>query len=61
LLYTAGRAAAGDGAAETLIHGYALGSISMTCHGIGVGGTPAASGGPAAAAEPDAPAEQSNI
>jgi 4,5-DOPA dioxygenase extradiol len=61
LLYTAGLAAAGEGRAETLVRGYALGSISMTCYGVGVTGKPAIPGGPAAATAPDAPAEESNI
>ncbi len=39
LLYLAGLAAAGKGAAAPLIRGYALGSISMTCYGIGTDGT----------------------
>jgi 4,5-DOPA dioxygenase extradiol len=35
LLYTAGLAAAGEGRAEALVRGYALGSLSMTCYGVG--------------------------
>jgi 4,5-DOPA dioxygenase extradiol len=61
LLYAAGLAAAGEGCAETLVRGYALGSISMTCHGIGVAARPVATGKPAAATAPAAPADQSNI
>jgi len=35
LLYVAGLAAAAGVAAEPLVRGYAMGSISMTCYGIG--------------------------
>jgi 4,5-DOPA dioxygenase extradiol len=35
LLYTASLAAAGEGTAKTLVQGYSLGSISMTCYGVG--------------------------
>jgi len=35
LLYTAGLAAAGEGRAEPLVRGYAMGSLSMTCYGVG--------------------------
>ena len=35
LLYLAGLAAAEGASAEPLIRGYALGSISMTCYGVG--------------------------
>jgi 4,5-DOPA dioxygenase extradiol len=35
LLYTAGLAAA-DGGAQALLRGYAMGSLSMTCYGIGM-------------------------
>ena len=38
LLYLAGLAAAGEGAAKPLVRGYAMGSISMTCYGVGVDG-----------------------
>ncbi len=36
LLYLAGLAA-GDGKADALVRGHALGSISMSCYGVGVG------------------------
>lgn len=39
LLYTAGLAAE-DGRAAPLIEGYSLGSLSMTCYGVGLNGTP---------------------
>ena len=35
LLYLAGLAAAEAAPAETLVRGYAMGSISMTCYGLG--------------------------
>lgn len=35
LLYLAGLAGAGEGAAKPLVRGYAMGSISMTCYGLG--------------------------
>jgi len=37
LLYLAALAAADDAKPETLIRGYAMGSVSMTCHGLGTG------------------------
>jgi len=38
LLYVAGLAAEDGSAAEALVRGYAMGSISMTCYGIGTEG-----------------------
>lgn len=38
LLYTAGLAAAAGGGAEVLLSGCALGSLSMTCYGVGTDG-----------------------
>lgn len=35
LLYAAGLAAAGEGQAEALLRGYSMGSLSMTCYGVG--------------------------
>lgn len=35
LLYTAGLADAGEGTAQKIVQGYSLGSISMTCYGVG--------------------------
>lgn len=36
LLYTAGLAAASGGTAKPIVRGYAMGSLSMTCYGIGM-------------------------
>ena len=54
LLYLAGVADAAGVAAETLVHGYAYGSLSMTAYTIGSSADPdAASGGAGAADLPD--------
>jgi 4,5-DOPA dioxygenase extradiol len=59
LLYLAGLAAE-DGGADTLIRGYAMGSLSMTCYGVGTNF--AEEEGDGAATIPEGvPAEQSNI
>ena len=60
LLYTAGLAA-GEGRAEALVRGYAMGSLSMTCYGVGVeADCPDRSSG-AAVIPSGVPADQSNI
>jgi 4,5-DOPA dioxygenase extradiol len=60
LLYTAGMAAE-VGAAKALVRGYAMGSLSMTCYGIGVDREcPIAAEG-AATIPADVPADQTNI
>ncbi len=61
LLYVAGLAAAGEGRAEALVHGHSLGSLSMTCYGVGVEAKPATDGGSAATLPPGVPPEQTNI
>jgi 4,5-DOPA dioxygenase extradiol len=59
LLYLAGLAAE-DGKADPLIRGYAMGSLSMTCYGVGTNF--AEEEGEGAATIPEGvPAEQSNI
>jgi len=67
LLYVAGLAAAGGTGTDVLIDGYAMGSLSMTCHAV-----PGGDGGPADAATgattgegspvlPDVPPEDTNV
>jgi 4,5-DOPA dioxygenase extradiol len=61
LLYIAGLASAGEGKAEPLVRGYAMGSLSMTCYGVGAD---LASAGEAEGAAPlpqDVPPDQTNI
>lgn len=60
LLYLAGLAAAEGVGATPLIRGYAMGSLSMTCYGLGVDSltTGVATGATVAA---DAPADQTNM
>ena len=59
LLYFAGLAA-GEGKAEPLIQGYAYGSISMTCYGVGMGETRCLHGEGAAGLPGDVPPDQTN-
>lgn len=61
LLYLAGLAAAGEGKAQPLVQGYAFGSISMTCFGVGVEPTLCQKGEGAAALPEGVPADQTNI
>lgn len=60
LLYTAGLAAAGQDA-KALVRGYALGSLSMTCYGVGMEGVGCAEGEGAAPLPRDVPPEQTNM
>ena len=62
LLYIAGLAAAAGARLEPLVRGYAMGSISMTCYGLGaaVSLTGADAGGAATIPE-GVPADQTNI
>lgn len=60
LLYLAGMAAASNERPDALVRGYAMGSLSMTCYGLGAGlGCRDESG--AATLPADVPADQSNI
>jgi len=60
LLYTAALAAE-DGGAAAFLRGYAMGSLSMTCYGVGMEGLPCVEGEGAADIPTDVPADQTNI
>ena len=60
LLYLAGLAA-GSGAAEAIVRGYAMGSISMTCVGVGCGLADAGDASGAATLPAGVPPEQTNM
>lgn len=60
LLYTAGLAAAAGEKAEALVRGYAMGSISMTCYGLGTN-LGCREGEGAATLPEGVPADQANI
>ncbi|MEA1073291.1 4,5-DOPA dioxygenase extradiol [Sphingomonas sp. LY160] len=60
LLYTAGLAAT-DGGASAIVRGYAMGSLSMTCYGIGMDRLDCAEGDGAALLPVGVPADQTNI
>jgi 4,5-DOPA dioxygenase extradiol len=61
LLYLAGLAAAGDGVAKPLVRGYSMGSISMTCYGVGVDGEQRGEADGAAGSPREVPADQTNM
>jgi 4,5-DOPA dioxygenase extradiol len=61
LLYFAGLAAAGEGKAEPLVRGYAMGSLSMTCYGLGTEAEAAKDALGAATLPPDVPPDQTNM
>ena len=61
LLYIAGTAAETDEPAVPLVRGCTLGSISMTCYGVGSIGIESMSGTPAAGVPDDVPADQTNL
>lgn len=60
LLYTAGLAI-DEGKAEALVRGYAMGSLSMTCYGVGVDADCVEKATGAATIPAGVPADQSNI
>jgi 4,5-DOPA dioxygenase extradiol len=60
LLYTAGLAAAGNDA-TALLRGYAMGSLSMTCYGVGMHGIACEEASGAAALPQGVPADQTNV
>lgn len=60
LLYTAGLAA-GEGSAAAFLRGYAMGSLSMTCYGLGIDGLECVEGEGAAGLPDGVPADQTNI
>lgn len=61
LLYFAGLAAAGEGMAEPLVRGYAMGSISMTCYGLGTKAKTVKEPQGAATLPPHVPPDQTNM
>jgi 4,5-DOPA dioxygenase extradiol len=60
LLYIAALAAADGVAADAIVRGYSLGSISMSCYGVGVGELCREAAAGAAKLPPDVPPEQTN-
>ena len=60
LLYLAGLAAE-DGRLDALVRGHSLGSISMTCYGLGTEGLGCQDGEGAARLPEDVPADQTNM
>jgi 4,5-DOPA dioxygenase extradiol len=61
LLYLAGLAAADGSPADALVRGYAMGSISMTCYGLGANGLRAEEPDGAAHLPPGVPPDQTNM
>lgn len=61
LLYIAGIAAASGAGASSLVRGCTMGSISMTCYGVGTDGIGCTSGGVAAGVPGDVPPDQTNL
>jgi 4,5-DOPA dioxygenase extradiol len=61
LLYVAGIAAASGRGAAALVRGCTLGSISMTCYGVGIAAIAQARGGPAAGVPDGVPPDQTNL
>ena len=60
LLYVAGLAAE-EGSARALLRGYSMGSLSMTCYGLGTDFAPQGRTEGAAELPPDVPPDQTNI
>ena len=61
LLYVAAMAAEQGARLDPLVRGYAMGSISMSCYGLGTEGLGCAEGEGAAALPADVPADQTNV
>lgn len=61
MLYLAGLAAADGESPKPLIRGYSMGSISMTCYGLGLNCGDSSDVGGAAGLPRDIPADQTNI
>lgn len=61
LLYVAGIAAASGGGASCFVRGCTLGSISMTCYGVGLESLECAAGDGAAGIPNNVPADQTNL
>ena len=61
LLYVAAMAAEQGARLDPLVRGYAMGSISMSCYGLGAEGLGCAEGEGAAALPADVPADQTNV
>jgi 4,5-DOPA dioxygenase extradiol len=60
MLYIAGMASAGDAGLDALVRGYAMGSISMSCYGLGADDLSCIDGEGAATVPKDVPADQTN-
>jgi 4,5-DOPA dioxygenase extradiol len=61
LLYLAGLAAEGEGRLDALVRGHSLGSISMTCYGLGTQALGCKEGDGAATLPADVPPDQTNM
>lgn len=61
LLYVAGMAAEQKSALSPLVRGYAMGSLSMSCYGLGADGLACTDGEGAATIPSGVPADQTNI
>jgi 4,5-DOPA dioxygenase extradiol len=61
LLYVAWLAAAAGARASPLVRGCTLGSVSMTCYGVGIEGIESTDAGSAAGVPSDVPPDQTNL